>query len=177
MVTSHPPPEDGSCKGGICNTTNSFYILTKLEYSVNYSIRVKAINCAGSGNYNIEKNKVLTVGKYKHDRSGIIIDFYTGCVPPPTSLSTSALTSCDALNITWKHSSYTGVAEDTIKYHLDIDSESYTTYNTSYVIDQLTFGMDYTISLNASVCEQEMSESVNISRLICIGKILCITIK
>ena len=81
------------------------------------------------------------------------------------------------MNITWKPSSYTGVAEDTLKYHLKIDSESYTTYNTSYVIDKLTFGVSYTISLSASICEQEMSESVNISRLIYIGKILCITIK
>ena len=107
---------------------------------------------------------------------GVTINFYTGHVSPPTSLSTSVLTSCDALNITWKPSSYTGVAEDTLKYHLEIDSESYTTYNTSYVTIKLTFGVDYTISLSASVCEQEMSESVNTTRLIYIGKRLCITI-
>ena len=99
---------------------------------------------------------------------------YTGPLFSPTNLSTSVLTSCDALNITWEHSSYTGVAEDTLKYHLKIDSESYTTYNTSYVIDQLECGVSYTISLSAAVCEQEMSESVNTSRLIFIGKILCI---
>ena len=81
------------------------------------------------------------------------------------------------MNITWEPSSYTGVAEDTLKYHLEIDSESYTTYNTSYIIDKLKCGVSYTISLSASVCEQEMSESVNTSKLICIGKRLCITIK
>ena len=74
------------------------------------------------------------------------------------------------MNITWKPSSYTGVAEDTLKYHLEIASESYTTYNTSYVIDKLMFDVNYTISLNASVCEKEMSESVTTSKLICIGK-------
>ena len=76
------------------------------------------------------------------------------------------------MNITWEPSSYTGVVEDTLKYHLEIDSESYTTYNTSYVIDKLECGVDYSVSLNVSVCEQEMSESVNTSRLIFIGKIL-----
>ena len=74
------------------------------------------------------------------------------------------------MNITWEPSSYTGVAKNTLKYHLEIDSESYTTYNTSYVIDKLTFDVNYTISLSASVCEQEMSISVNTSKLICIGK-------
>ena len=65
MIYVEPPPEDGSCIGGTCNTNNSFYILTELEYSVNYSIRVKAIDCAGNGNYSIEEIKVLSVGKYK----------------------------------------------------------------------------------------------------------------
>ena len=55
MIDVEPPPEDGSCKGGTCNATNNFYILTELDYSVSYSIRVKAINCAGNGNYSIEK--------------------------------------------------------------------------------------------------------------------------
>ena len=72
--------------------------------------------------------------------------YFTGYVPPPTSLSTSVLPSCDALNITWEPFSYTGAAEDTLKYHLEIDSESYTTYNTSYVIDKLTFDVNYTIT-------------------------------
>ena len=89
-----------------------------------------------------------------------------------TSLSTSVLTSCDELNITWEPSSYTGVAEDTLKYHLDIDSKSYTTYNTSYVIDQLECGVDYTISLIVSVCEQEMSKSYTIKEQVFIGKTL-----
>ena len=107
------------------------------------------------------------------DSNSLMLFFFnTGHVSPPTSLSTSVLTSCDALNITWKPSSYTGVAEDTLKYHLEINSESYTTYNTSYIIDKLTFGMEYTISLSASVCEQETSESVNTSKLIYIGKTL-----
>ena len=97
---------------------------------------------------------------------------YTGPLFSPTNLSTSVLTSCDALNITWELSSYTGVAESTLKYHLKIDSKSYTTYNTSYIIDKLECGVDYTISLSASVCEQEMSESVDTSRLIFNGKIL-----
>ena len=103
-----------------------------------------------------------------------IINSYTGLLFSPTSLSTSVLSSCDALNITWEPSSYTGAVEDTLKYHLEIDSESYTTYNTSYVIDKLECGVDYSITLNASVCEKEMSESVNTSRLIFIGKILYI---
>ena len=97
---------------------------------------------------------------------------YTGPLFSPTNLSTSVLTSCNTLNITWKPSSYNGVAEDTLKYHLEIDSKSYTTCSTSYVIDKLECGVDYTISLNASVCEQETSESVNTSRLIFIGEIL-----
>ena len=71
------------------------------------------------------------------------------------------------MNITWEHSSYTGVAEDTLQYHLEIDSES---YNTSYVIDELECDVDYTITLNVAVYEQEMSESVNTSKLISIGK-------
>ena len=65
MIDIEPPPEDGSCKGGACNTNNSFYILTKLEYSLSYSIRVKAINCAGNGNYSNKEITVLSVGKYK----------------------------------------------------------------------------------------------------------------
>ena len=65
MIDVEPPPEDGSCKGGTCNTNNSFYILTELDYSVSYSIRVKAINCAGNGNYSNKEIKVLSVGKYK----------------------------------------------------------------------------------------------------------------
>ena len=65
MIDVEPPPEDGSCTGGTCNTTNNFYILTELEYSVSYSIRVKAINCAGNGNYSNKEIKVLSVGKYK----------------------------------------------------------------------------------------------------------------
>ena len=64
MIDVKPPPEDGSCIGGICNTTNSFYILTELEYSVTYSIRVKAVNCAGNGNYSNVEMKDLSVGKY-----------------------------------------------------------------------------------------------------------------
>ena len=65
MIDVEPPPEDGSCIGGTCNTNNSFYILTELQYSVSYSIRVKAINCAGNGNYSNTETKVLSVGKYK----------------------------------------------------------------------------------------------------------------
>ena len=65
IIDIEPPPEDGSCKGGTCNTTNSFYILTELEYNVSYSIRVKAINCAGNGNYSNKETMVLSVGKYK----------------------------------------------------------------------------------------------------------------
>ena len=65
-IDVEPPPEDGSCKGGTCNTTNNFYILTELDYSASYSIKVKAINCAGNGNYSIEKNKVLSIGKYNY---------------------------------------------------------------------------------------------------------------
>ena len=64
MIDVEPPPEDGSCKGGTCNTNNSFYILTELEYGISYSIRVKAINCAGSGNYSNVEIKDLSVGKY-----------------------------------------------------------------------------------------------------------------
>ena len=62
MIDVEPPPVDGSCIEGTCNTTNSFYILTKLEYSLDYIIRVKAINCAGNGNFSIEEIKSLSVG-------------------------------------------------------------------------------------------------------------------
>ena len=63
VIDVEPPPEDGSCKGGTCNTTSSFYILTELEYSVYYTIRVKAINCAGNGNYCNKEIKSLSIGK------------------------------------------------------------------------------------------------------------------
>ena len=66
MIDIEPPPVNGSCIGGTCNTTNSFYILTELEYSVSYSIRVKAINCAGNGNYSNKEIKVLSIGKYNY---------------------------------------------------------------------------------------------------------------
>ena len=62
IINVEPPPEDGSCKGGTCNTTSSFHTLTELEYNVSYSIKVKAINCAGNGNYSNIGIKILSVG-------------------------------------------------------------------------------------------------------------------
>ena len=37
------------CIGGVCNTTEEFFILSGLNYSTNYIINVSASNCAGTG--------------------------------------------------------------------------------------------------------------------------------
>ena len=38
-----------SCIGGVCNTTEEFFILSGLNYNTNYIINVSASNCAGTG--------------------------------------------------------------------------------------------------------------------------------
>ena len=50
-ITVYPPPSlsYSSCIGGVCNTTEEFFILSGLNYSTNYIINVSASNCAGTG--------------------------------------------------------------------------------------------------------------------------------
>ena len=51
IITVYPPPSlfYSSCIGGVCNTTEEFFILSGLNYSTNYIINVSASNCAGNG--------------------------------------------------------------------------------------------------------------------------------
>ena len=51
MITVYPPPSlsYSSFIGGVCNTTEEFFILSGLNYSTNYIINVSASNCAGTG--------------------------------------------------------------------------------------------------------------------------------
>ena len=51
IITVYPPPSlsYSSCIGGVCNTTEEFFILSGLSYSTNYIINVSASNCAGTG--------------------------------------------------------------------------------------------------------------------------------
>ena len=52
IITVYPPPSlsYSSCIGGVCNTTEEFFILSGLNYNTNYIINVSASNCAGTGN-------------------------------------------------------------------------------------------------------------------------------
>ena len=51
MITVYPSPSFSysSCIGGVCNTTEEFFILSGLNYNTNYIINVSASNCAGTG--------------------------------------------------------------------------------------------------------------------------------
>ena len=51
IITMYPTPSlsYSSCIGGVCNTTEEFFILSGLNYSTNYIINVSASNCAGTG--------------------------------------------------------------------------------------------------------------------------------
>ena len=51
MITVYLSPSlsYSSCIGGICNTTEEFFILSGLNYNTNYIINVSASNCAGTG--------------------------------------------------------------------------------------------------------------------------------
>ena len=51
IITVYPSPllSYSSCIGGVCNTTEEFFILSGLNYSTNYIINVSASNCAAIG--------------------------------------------------------------------------------------------------------------------------------
>ena len=50
MITVYPSPSllYSSCIGGVCNTTEEFFILSGLNYNTNYIINVSVSNCAGT---------------------------------------------------------------------------------------------------------------------------------
>ena len=50
MIRVYPSPSlsHSSCIGGVCNTTEEFFILSGLNYNTNYIINVSPNNCAGT---------------------------------------------------------------------------------------------------------------------------------
>ena len=62
MIIVYPPPSlsYSSCIGGVCNTTEEFFILSGLSYSTNYIINVSASNCAGTGSIASTSMQLIT---------------------------------------------------------------------------------------------------------------------
>ena len=52
VVTISPPPKDGPCKSGRCPLLDKSvenYMIRHLQFGVNYTITISAMNCIGKG--------------------------------------------------------------------------------------------------------------------------------